>query len=206
MGQRNYDDPELSSAEYLSRFGKDDTIIPIITAVFYYGTKEWDGSVDLYGMFAEHGFMDLEVMQKYIPNYWINLIDADKVEDIECFETDLKEIFGLMKCRKDKQALLDYVRANEAYFRHVDSGTYRAIGELLQSKKILENEVYKEEKEGEKDMCKALEDMCLHAEERAVKETAKRFFQNGASYEMVKNSIPSLSEEELQVIYAECSV
>ena len=36
------------------------------------------------------------------------------------------------------------MRANENYFRHVDNETYRAIGELLQSKKILEVEVNKE--------------------------------------------------------------
>lgn len=51
---------------------------------------------------------------------------------------------------------------NEGYFRHVDSETYRAIDELLQSKQILDTEVSKEEVEGEKDMCKALEDLYQH--------------------------------------------
>lgn len=160
--QMNDKEENLSSAEYLSRFGKDDKLIPVITVVFYYGTKEWDGSVDLYGMFPDNELLEKEVVQKYVPNYWINLVDAGSIEDIECFQTDLREIFGMMKCRKDEQALIDYMHANEAYFRHVDSETYRAISELLQSKQILEEEVSKEEVEGGRDMCKALDDLYQH--------------------------------------------
>ena len=40
------------------------------------------------------------------------------------------------------------------------------------------------------------------AEERA-RESALRFFQNGVSYELVRASIPSLSDEDLQEIYRE---
>lgn len=155
---------KLSSAEYLSQFCKDDKLIPVITAVFYYGTKEWDGSVDLYGMFEDNEFLENDVMRKYIPNYWINLIDAESVENIESFQTDLKEIFGMMKCRKDEKALIDYMHENEDYFRHVDSETYRAIDALLQSKQILDTEVSKEEVKGGKDMCKALEDLYQHGQ------------------------------------------
>ena len=160
--QMNGKEEKLSSAEYLSRFKKDDKLIPVITVVFYYGTKEWDGSVDLYSMFPDNELLGKEIVQKYIPNYWINLVDAGNVQDIECFQTDLKEIFGMMKCRKDEQALIDYMHANEVYFRHVDNETYRAIGELLQSKQILDKEVSKEELEGGRDMCKALDDLYQH--------------------------------------------
>jgi len=191
---------QLSGAEYLSHFGKDDKLIPVITAVFYYGTKEWDGSVDLYGMFAEYAFLEQEVMRKYIPNYWINLIDAENVEDIECFRTDLKEIFGLMKCRKDEHALMDYMRANEKYFRHVDSGTYRAIGELLQSNKILETEVDKEEMEGGQDMCKALEDMCMHAEEKGSKLKLKAQVEKKIKKGNSVDEIADMLEEDVEVI------
>lgn len=36
-----------------------------------------------------------------------------------------------------------------------------------------------------------------------AEETARRFFQNGASYELVKASITTLTEEKLQEIYCE---
>ena len=36
---------------------------------------------------------------------------------------------------------------------------------------------------------------------KEVKDSALRFFQNGASYELVRASIVSLSDEELQEVY-----
>ncbi len=181
--QINQEQEKMSNAEYLSRFKKDDKLVPVITAVFYYGTKEWDGSVDLYGMFPDNDFLENDVMRKYIPNYWINLINVDSIDDIECFRTDLKEIFGMMKCRKDERALVDYMNANEDYFRHVDGETYRAIGELLQSKQILEKSVSKEEMECEKDMCKALEDLYQHGkrdgEDKKLREQVEKKLKKG---------------------------
>ena len=37
--------------EFFSRFRKEDELQPVITLVFYYGTKEWDGKNNLYEMF-----------------------------------------------------------------------------------------------------------------------------------------------------------
>ena len=34
----------LTAAEYLSRFRKNDRLIPIISLVFYYGSDPWDGT------------------------------------------------------------------------------------------------------------------------------------------------------------------
>ena len=42
---------ELSTEEFLSRFRREDFIYPILTLVFYYDEKKWDGATDLYGMF-----------------------------------------------------------------------------------------------------------------------------------------------------------
>ena len=150
---------KVTDAELLSQFRKDDKLVPVITVVFYYGTEEWDGSKDLYGMFPEYFGMEEDLIKKYIPNYWINIIEADSIEDVECFQTDLREIFGLMKCRKDQGRLVKYIREHEDYFQHVDSEKYYAIGALLQSERILKEEVKRGKEEGEMDMCKALEDL-----------------------------------------------
>lgn len=157
--QMNNEVETMSNAEYLSRFGKADKLVPVITVVFYYGTQIWDGSVDLYGMFPDNKLLENHTVRKYIPNYWINLIDANNIENIECFQTDLKEIFGMMKYRQDKKSLIKYMNENKDYFSHVDKETYYAIGEFLQSKQILKQEVIREEMESEMDMCKALEEL-----------------------------------------------
>ena len=41
---------KMSTAEFLSKFRKDDRLIPVLTLVFYYDVDQWDGSKDLYGM------------------------------------------------------------------------------------------------------------------------------------------------------------
>lgn len=195
--ERNPKREKLTRQEYLSHFRKEDKLIPVITVVFYYGRQGWDGSTDLYGMFANHAFLENENIQKYIPNYWINLIDADNVEDVDCFQTDLKEIFGMLKCRKDKHALVEYMHKNEAYFRHVDSETCRAIGELLQSKSILEKAVTKKEEESEMDMCKALEDLYQDGinegteigKDEKLRELIKRKMEKGDSIEKIADDL-----------------
>lgn len=65
-----------------------------------------------------------------------------------------------------------------------------------------------------RELRKELETMCnlsegieergiAKGEERASKENAKKFFENGASYELVRASIEILSDEDLQKIYDE---
>lgn len=66
---------------------------------------------------------------------------------------------------------------------------------------------FKESDGGTDEVCELVEQYGKECAERATKETevktAKRFFQNGASYEMVRNSISTLSDVELQGIYVE---
>ena len=67
----------MTGDEYLSSFWKSDRIYPVITLVFYYDLKPWDGPTDLYDMFRlrENGAAG-NMVRKYVPNYHINLLDA----------------------------------------------------------------------------------------------------------------------------------
>ena len=70
---------------------------------------------------------------------------------------------------------------------------------------------FKESERGDETMCDLVENYAnkkaAEAAKEAViakeKESALRFFKNGASYELVRASIISLSDEELQAIYKE---
>ena len=50
-------------------------------------------------------------------------------------------------------------------------------------------------------MCDLVENYANEKAKEAEKNNALRLFQNGASYELVRASIASLSDEELQAIY-----
>ena len=90
----------LTAGEYLSRFRKKDRLIPIISLVFYYGSEPWDGPVDLYDMFRLEGTKEeKEILEKYLPNYKINLVDAERLEDVEKFSDDLQVILTMLRYR-----------------------------------------------------------------------------------------------------------
>lgn len=60
---------------------------------------------------------------------------------------------------------------------------------------------FKKEEGGEGKVCEAVENYGKECAKEAVMENAYNFFKNGVSYEIVKASINSLTEEELQEIY-----
>lgn len=149
---------KLTGEEYLSRFGKDDSIFPVITIVFYYDVKKWDGAVELYDMFRiNKELKDEKILEKYIPNYRINLVDAGNIKHLEQFGTDLQQVFGMLKCRGEKEKLQKYIQENRNYFENVDVETYQAVRVFLQSETMLK-EVPVMEKEEKINMCRAMEE------------------------------------------------
>ena len=102
---------ELSTEEFLSRFRRENFIYPILTLVFYYDEKKWDGATDLYGMFppgteGKDGETK-EVLRKYVPNYRMNLIDAGHMEEAELqrLSEDLQQVLGMLKYRGRRKEL-----------------------------------------------------------------------------------------------------
>ena len=120
-------------------------------------TMRWKGKMDL--MIRTN-----DDLRKYIPNYTINLIDAERIENLEVYQNDLQMIFGLLKCRRDKQKLRQYVEDNQEFFKSVDEDTRLAISSFMNSNRIM-SEMKNQNEGGQVDMCKALEDWA--AEERA---------------------------------------
>ena len=86
---------KLTSAEFLSGLRKGDRLIPIITAVVYLGEEPWDGPRSLYDM------LDIrdEILKKFIPNYWINLISPADMgeEEFKKFHTELGFAMRIIK-------------------------------------------------------------------------------------------------------------
>lgn len=104
-------------------------MVPVITLVFYYHPDAWDGSLDLHGILRwSDDEAKNKILQKYVSNYRINLVDAGNIKELENFHTDLQEIFGMLQCRQNKVQLLNYVKSKEQYFRHLDEETYQEMG------------------------------------------------------------------------------
>lgn len=147
--------------------------------MLYYDLKKWDGSLDLYDMFgADQWGLDRELLQLWVPNYQINLIDAGNIADEKLFQTDLREIFGLLKYRGRKKELREYMQEKEAYFRNMDWETYWAAGTFLHSERLL-NDMKKQKKEEKADMCQALEDLYQEGIEEGIERGIERGTEQG---------------------------
>lgn len=143
--------------EFLSRFQKTDRLHPVVTLVFYYGSKPWDGSRDLHGMIFRNGTGgENENLRKYIPNYRINLVDAERMKNTNVFQTDLQYVLNMIKCKNSKDKTLAYVEANRSYFQEMSADSYQALGVFLNSEKWL-NKIHMPE--GGTNMCRALEEI-----------------------------------------------
>lgn len=148
----------ISEAEFLSGFCKEEKLNPCITFVLFYGDN-WDGSADVYGLLD---FTNIpEELKSMVGNYKINLVDIKKLEYTDMFHTDIKQVFDFIRYEKNKEKLEELL-ANEPKYRSLARDAYDVIAAFTKSKELIQIE---EDVEGEcVDMCKALQDWA--AEER----------------------------------------
>ena len=196
----------LTAGEYLSRFRKNDRLIPIISLVFYYGSEPWDGPVDLYDMFQLEGTKEEnEILEKYLPNYKINLVDAERLKDVEKFSDDLQVILTMLRYRDSKEELTDYINENKKFFQNVDYETSQAMKAFLNMKQIPGEAEHKEEMI---DMCKAIQEMyddgvkdgIQQGVEQGRTELLKEQIQRKLKKEKTPTQIAEELEESVEVI------
>ena len=136
---------KLTSEEFLSGLRKDDKLIPIITAVVYFGEKPWDGPKSLYDMLR----IPDEAMKRFIPNYWINLIspaDMDD-EDFKKFHSHLGFALKVIKHQSEDADQVIMATDHEKIDPETAVFLNRAVNLQLEY----------EEEPGGVDMCKAME-------------------------------------------------
>lgn len=171
---------DLGGAEYLSGFGRGDRLVPVITAVIYFGEEKWDGPVRLKEM-MDLDMLPAEVSGK-IADYPLHLIDVRRYPHVERFKTDLRLVFGFLQRASEPEELTGFIGENTKEFSSLTEDTYDMIaamsgtGELEKLKKDVGQEAY--------DMCKAIDMMMqereaygiLIGEERGIK-MARSIFQ-----------------------------
>lgn len=148
---------------YYSRELNIHKLTPVITLVVYYGDEEWDAPIELYDMLdidsAKEDAKLLNALQKYVPNYKINLVIPWKIADYNVFTTDLHMIFHMLKYKKNRVKLNEFVSEYSDFFRNIPDDTLDVIKILLKTgkrfdKKIEQLKISKEDEEGSTDfMC-----------------------------------------------------
>ncbi len=124
-------------------------------------------------------------------------IDRVIRETGEVQDNGLKEVYVNTKI-DDGSDIAELMRI----FKEKDTYDFEKFPKVSRRKKQ-----FKENEGGSEKMCDLVENYAKERAEEAAKQTEKdnalRLFQNGADYELVRVSITSLSDEELQKIYKE---
>lgn len=148
-----------NSDEFLSGMKKQDKLLPVFTLVVYYGAKPWDGSLDLHSMLDIPE--EMEIFRQYLPNYKIHVLDVKRIDHLEYFQTDLREVFGIIKYADNNNLMKAHVKKHHDRYSRLIRGTIEIIfillGENEKMSEIIE-QAQADNKE-EYDMCKAFDDM-----------------------------------------------
>lgn len=140
-------------------------------------------------------------MKKYIPNYNINLVDTNTVEE-KTFQTELRTVFGAVKRKGNRKEMEEYIKNND-FFKKMDEDTYDALGAMLNAEKQFEK-MKKKDEGGKVNMCPALQEIwdegrdlgVVEGEFQKLKEQVGKKLQKGLSIE----AIADMLEESVEVI------
>lgn len=153
---------------YRRKMTKKEKVLPVLTIVFYYGEKRWDGATHIHGVIQWSNKINL---RNIVPDYKMNLIWAYGQKDIDKFKSDLQYILYLLKYKQEEDKLEKYIEENDEKLQHMNQDTHNAIVALMGSE-ILEG--IESEEGGEIRMeSKALQAIERRGEKRGQQEGQK---------------------------------
>lgn len=144
-------------------------VLPVITMVFYTGKEKWEEPKELFDLLTIPEEKK-ELMQRYINNYKIHVIDACHLtdEEINQYDGDLKAFFIMMREEYSEEMLSDVVA------RHRE--TWYTVSTVKKDKRYREyiDTVDDEELAGGVNMCKTLDFIENRGLERGRQEGMER--------------------------------
>ena len=156
----------LTRSEFLSGFRKGDKLMPVITAVIYFGTEEWDATMSI------HEMLDVdEELLPFIPDYRINLIAPANIPDGDFSTKDSTGRFHtgfgtLMQVIKHQNEIgVADILSNAP---KIDEASADMIAEVANVK--FEKSV---DEKGEVDMCKGMEEYTLKTKVETMVDTLR---------------------------------
>ena len=154
---------DLTEAEKLSGFSKEDRLIPVISLVLYCGARAWDGALRLHEL-LDFGGVPKE-LRGCIGDYHIQVLDVCHTDDPRLLEfpADIAALFFFLKYKDDPVRLTK----NLAKIEEVRSNTCDTIAECVGERRL--KRFIKEEDGGKVNMCKALDLLIADGEKRGEK-------------------------------------
>ena len=195
---------KISDAEYAERRKNiGGQIAPVVTIVLYFGTeRRWTAPKSLKEL------LDIpDGLEPFVNDYRLHVFEVAWLseEQIARMSSDFQVVARFFR---DKRLGTDSVSKDETRIRHVDEvlKLLSAFTGDARYEEIMKGEDYEEVESMCEIMDRAVNKGKAIGREEGIKigarESAEKFFKNGASYELVRASIDALSDSELREIEA----
>ena len=190
FAKRHREDKEYgSSDEYLSGFHRGDMLRPVITLVIYWAPGKWDGPQSIHELLETQN----PDLLKLVPDYRMNLLVPDSIEDFEKFRTELAEVLEFIKYSKDSEKLYQAINETPGFQK-----LGRRSVELINA--VTDADIEIPEGKEAVNMCTAIQEMKEESRNIGVKEGQAKMIQqalnHGSSVEQIANAL-ALSVEEV---------
>ena len=166
----NRDMEQMSSAEFLSGFTREDKLQPVITLVVHFGADPWDGPLSLHEMFSVQN----DIIRRYAQDYRVHLLDPSRISqnDFKKFASSLREVLNYIKYSKDEKGLARLLEEDER-LKTLEAGAARVIETITHTDFAID------EKTEVVNVCQAVEDMMKTRERKERVNTLIRLVRKG---------------------------
>ena len=191
---------DLQKEEFLSGFTIHDKVYPVITICIYYGDKPYNGATELYQIRVYETLPDK--LKPFLNNYKIHVLEIKHFHDIDCFQTDLREVFGFIQRSGSPDEERKFTFENREKFQELDEDAFDVITTVTNSKELelLKNEY--QDKRGKINMCEAILGMIEAGRvEGRTEGEAKIVAMIRRKYDRKKNLLSISDELELDYSY-----
>lgn len=143
---------DLSGAEFLSGFTKDDTLHPVITLTIFWNYGNWEGPRSLHEMLD---VADKDILN-YVADYRLNLIVPEEIKDFDKFKTELSPLLEFINCAHNGQKLKKALREKGKQWEYLSNDAVELLNICLDAK--LQKEKNSEEGVGN-NVCRGIREL-----------------------------------------------
>lgn len=148
------------SAEFVGGFSAQDRIIPASTIVLYLGENDWTGPHDLLDLID---LTDIpKEIRQMINGYPLHILEVRKFADIACFQTDLREVFGVIQNSSNMEDLLTYTSQNKERLENLGEDAYDVIAAVTGNVILTENKEHYRKGSDAMNLCKGMVEWAEH--------------------------------------------
>lgn len=186
---------DITEEEFLSGFSKEDRLAPVVTLTIYWNSGKWDGARSL------HEMLDVKDRQllRFVPDYKLNLIVPDEIENFDAFRTELGPLLNFIHC-SDSGEKLEKALADGTHWESLSSEAIELLNICIDAKLKISSTG----KGAGGNMCKGIEELAAKREAKGraegVMTTLIQLVRDGLLELSVAAERANVSEEEFKVL------